>query len=94
MKRSKVGIAEAKRGLTQLIRQSQESNTEIVLTRRGKPVAVLVPFKEYDRVRRLRASQEIHRLQEVLKESGATAEEVYEASKQELEARAHDFLGR
>lgn len=94
MKRSQVSIAEAKRGLTQLIRQCQEDNTEIVLTKRGKPVAVLVPFKEYDRVRRLRALQEIHRLQELLKESDVTAEEVYEASKQELEAKGHDLFGR
>ncbi len=42
-----VSIAEGKKSLSRLIHQATSSRREIVLTRRGKPVAVLVPFQVY-----------------------------------------------
>jgi prevent-host-death family protein len=49
----KVSLAEARDHLTGLVREV-ESGKRIELTRRGKPVAVLVSRAEYDRLRRTR----------------------------------------
>lgn len=40
-----VSVAEAKRDLTSLIRHSENETEQIVITRRGKPVSVLLGFK-------------------------------------------------
>lgn len=41
-----VGIREAKNRLSELVRLAVEEDAGIIITRRGKPVAKLVPYKE------------------------------------------------
>jgi prevent-host-death family protein len=51
----KVSLAEARNHLTGLVRDVERGN-RVELTRRGKPVAVLVSREEYDRLRADRLS--------------------------------------
>jgi prevent-host-death family protein len=82
----KVSIAEAKTGLSKLLNLAR---TELVIvTRRGQPDAVILPFEEYERLRRLRAYSRMVRLSRELEEAGVTATELYEASRRELEERS------
>jgi prevent-host-death family protein len=48
-------ISEARAHLPKIIDQT-EAGVEVELTRRGKPVAVVVPIKEYERLRAGRPS--------------------------------------
>ena len=48
MEERSYSIAEAKDGLAKLVHQAEE-RAPVVITRRGRPVAVLVSFDQYER---------------------------------------------
>ena len=59
----------------------------ITITRRGKPVGVLVSPEEYERLRQVQAYLEMLRLSRTLREREISAQELLRASRAELEAR-------
>ena len=59
----------------------------ITITRRGKPVGVIIAPEEYERLRKVRAYLEMLRLSRSLQERGVTAGELFRASREELEER-------
>lgn len=81
----KVSIAEAKKGFSKMLKRARKEL--VIVTRRGEPDAVILPFGEYERLRRLTAYSSMVRLSRELKEAGVTAAELYEASRGELEGR-------
>ena len=81
----KVSIAEAKSGFSRLLKRARKET--VIVTRRGKPDAVILPFEEYERLRRLWAYSSMVRLSRELVGVGVTATELYEASRRELEER-------
>lgn len=82
-----VSVTEAKRDLTKLLREAEEKQTEIVVTRRGEPFMVILRYEDYERLERLRAYLNMVRISEELKDSGISATEIYEESRGELEER-------
>ena len=82
-----VSVAEAKQGLTRLFREAEDHQEEIIVTRRGTPFMVILPFEEYQRLERLRAYLDMVRISEELKDSGISATQIYEESRRELEER-------
>jgi prevent-host-death family protein len=81
----RVSIAEAKSGFSELLKCARKE--PVIVTRRGDPDAVILPFEEYERLRRLHAYSSMVRLSRELEEAGVTATELYEASRKELEGR-------
>jgi prevent-host-death family protein len=59
----------------------------VTITRRGKPVGVLVSPEEYERLRHVQAYLEMLQLSRSLQDSDLTADELFEASREALEAR-------
>jgi prevent-host-death family protein len=59
----------------------------VTITRRGKPVGVLVSPEEYERLRQVQAYLEMLRLSGSLQVSDVTADALFQASREELEAR-------
>ncbi|MEA3337411.1 MAG: type II toxin-antitoxin system Phd/YefM family antitoxin [Chloroflexota bacterium] len=59
----------------------------VTITRRGKPVGVLVSPEEYERLRQVQAYLEMLRISRSLEGSDLAAKELYEASREELESR-------
>lgn len=59
----------------------------ITITRRGKPVGVLVSPEEYERLRQVQAYLEMLRLSHLLKDVDVTARELSLASREELKVR-------
>ena len=59
----------------------------ITITRRGKPVGVIISPQEYERLSRVKAYLQMLRLSRSLSESGVTAGELFDASREELEKR-------
>ncbi|MFZ5880924.1 MAG: type II toxin-antitoxin system Phd/YefM family antitoxin [Chloroflexota bacterium] len=81
-----VPIAEAHNRLSALLRKIQKN--PVTLTRRGKPVGVLLSPEEYERLRQFEAYSQVVRVSQSLRESGVTAAEVYRASHDELENKS------
>lgn len=84
-----VSVAEAKRDLTKLLREVEEKQLEITITRRGEPYMMIVRYKDYERLRRVRAYVDLVKISEELKGSGLKASEIYQESRRELEERSH-----
>jgi len=82
-----VSVAEAKRDLTKLLREAEEKGMEIVVTRRGTPFMVILPYGDYERLERLRSYLNMVRISEELEDSGISATEIYEESRRQLEER-------
>ncbi len=79
-----IPIAEAHNRLSALLKKVQKD--PILLTRRGKAVGVLIDPEEYEQLRRVKAYLQLLTISRELKE-GPSAEEIYRASRDELEQR-------
>ena len=75
----KVSITEMQHRLSHWLKEIPQR--PITITRRGKPVGVLIAPEEYARLRQARAYLEMVRLSHALRVAGVTAEELFEASR-------------
>jgi prevent-host-death family protein len=82
----RVSISEAKSGFSALLKRVQKE--PVIVTCRGEPEAVILPFEEYERLQRLRVYSSMVRLSRELEGVGVTATELYEASRKDLEDRS------
>ena len=80
-----ISIAEAHNHLSSLLKRVGEG--PILITRRGKTVGVLISPEEYERLSRVGAYLQLIDVSRELKE-GSSADEIYRASRQELEERS------
>jgi prevent-host-death family protein len=80
-----VSITEVHNRLSYWLKKVPEQ--PVTITRRGKPVGVLVSPEEYDRLRQVQAYLEMLRLSHSLNDSDVTADELLEVSREQLEAR-------
>ena len=81
-----VPVAEAHNRLSALLKKVQKG--PIMLTRRGKPVGVILSPEEYDRLRQFEAVSQVVQLSHALRESGVSASALYRTSRDELEGRS------
>ncbi len=80
-----IPVTKAHNRLSALLRKVQKS--PITLTRRGKPVGVLLSPEEYERLCQLEAYGQVVRLSHTLRDSGVNASDLYRASRDELEGK-------
>jgi prevent-host-death family protein len=59
----------------------------VTITRRGKPIGVLVSAEEYQRLSQVQAYLEMLRLSRSLQDSNVTADQLFQTSREGLEAR-------
>ena len=79
-----IPIAEAHNRLSSILKKVQKS--PILLTRRGKAVGVLIDPEEYEQLRHVKAYLQLLNISQEIRE-GASADEIYRTSRQELEDR-------
>jgi prevent-host-death family protein len=82
-----ISIAEAHNRLSHWLKQVEQGKI-LRITKRGKPVGVIIDPAEYERLRQVQAYLEMLSLSGVLRESDLTASELYQAGRDELEQRA------
>ncbi|GBE37434.1 phd_YefM [bacterium BMS3Bbin08] len=82
-----VTISNGKKNFTGLIKESVAKNEDIVITKRGQPVAALLPYKEYTDLKKLRTYLRMLEISTEMHKTGIKAKDVYSASKKELEGR-------
>jgi prevent-host-death family protein len=87
MKNTIVSVAEGKKGFSRLIQDALEKKEEIVVTKRGKPVAVILPYEEYQQFRRVEGYRKISKARETFLKIGISADEVFKESRSQLEKR-------
>ena len=79
-----VSVAEGKKRFSGLMRDAEKDNKEFIVTRRGKPVAVIIPYDEYKQSKRLESYKKIMHVRKVFLNSGVSAHEVLKESKKQL----------
>jgi prevent-host-death family protein len=87
MKSITVSIAEGKKGFSRLIQDASEKKEEIIVTKRGKPVAVIMPYDEHRRSRRLEGYLMVMEGREAFLRSGLRADAIYRESRKQLEKK-------
>ena len=83
-----VTIAEGKKNFSRLISTSLETDEEILVTRHGRPVAVIIPYERYQRSRKAWGYKKILEAREAYLKTGIKAQDIYRESKQVLENRS------
>ena len=81
----RISVSEAHSRLSRWLKKVKDE--PVTITRRGKPVGVIVSPEEYERLRQVGAYLQMLRLSGSLRESGLTADELFRASREELEER-------
>jgi prevent-host-death family protein len=82
-----VSVAEGKKRFSSLMREAKEDNKEFIVTKRGKPVAAIIPYQEYKHKRRLEGYQKILEARESFLKTGLSADEIHTESKKQLEKK-------
>ncbi|MBI4837790.1 MAG: type II toxin-antitoxin system Phd/YefM family antitoxin [Nitrospirae bacterium] len=82
-----VTIVDGKKDFTSLIKNAVAKNEDIVITRHGKPVAALLPYKEYTDLKKLRTYLKMLEFSSELRKTGIKAKDVFKESRKELESR-------
>ena len=83
-----VTIAEGKKNFSRLISASLETNEEILVTRHGRPVAVIIPYKRYQLSRQAEGYKKIMVAREAFLKTGIKAGTVFKETKKQLEGRS------
>ncbi len=78
-----ISIAQAHNRLSGLLKKLKDG--PITITRRGKPVGVIITPEEYENLRQVQAYLKVVSLSRTLNDSAITAQELYRASREELE---------
>ncbi len=79
-----VSIAEGKKNFAKIIRTAEEKHQEIIVSRRGNPVAVILPYEVHRKNRKREALLKIEEARAVYHQSEMHAEEIYQISREEL----------
>jgi prevent-host-death family protein len=87
MKSTSVTVAEGKKGFSRLIRDALEKKEEIIVTKRGKPVAVILPYEEYQQSKRIEGYKKIMETRGVFLKANIGADEIFKESRRQLEER-------
>jgi prevent-host-death family protein len=87
MKSTTVSIAEGKKSFSRLVEDAHKKKEETIVTKRGKPVAVIAPYEEYKHSKRVQGYRKIMEARAAFLKSGVRADEVYRESKKQLEKK-------
>jgi len=87
VKGTTVSVAEGKKEFSRLIRNALEKKEEIVVTKRGKPVAVILPYEEYQRSKKIEGYKKICEARGMFLKANILADDVFKESRRQLERK-------
>jgi prevent-host-death family protein len=82
---NEVAIGEGKREFTRIVKKVSEESKDVIITQRGNPVAVLIPYEEYKEISGPRSYLRMLRISKNLEKYGITASRIHEENRKELE---------
>ncbi len=80
-------VTEGKKSFSRLIQDVYKKKDDIIVTRRGKPVAMIIPYEEYKRSRKVKGYINIMKAREAFLKAGILASAVFEESREQLEKK-------
>src|SRR4030067_3497240 len=83
MKITTVSVAEGKKAFSRLLRDTSKKKKEIIVTKRGKPVAVIIPYDEFQHSMRVNSYRKIMKARETFLKTGIKADEVFKESRKQ-----------
>jgi prevent-host-death family protein len=87
MKDAMVSMTQGRRDFSRLVRGAFDQKENIIITKRRKPVAVIISYHAYHRMQRFEGYRQIMEVRKFFLKAGIKAKEVYTDSKMELEGR-------
>ncbi len=87
MKESTVSIAQGKKDFSRLIQSAYDKKGDIVVTKRGKPVAVIIPYEKYQKTKRIQGYKKIMEAREAFLKADLDSNEIFQESKKQREKR-------
>ncbi|MFH1241113.1 MAG: type II toxin-antitoxin system Phd/YefM family antitoxin [Pseudomonadota bacterium] len=78
-------ISEGKRHFSEIIRASEQKKQGAIIRRRGNPVAIILPYEDYMKGRKVEALRRIREARSLYGHLEITADQVYETSRGMLE---------
>lgn len=87
MKAMTVSIVEGKKSFSRLIDGALKKKEDVIVTKRGKPVVVIVPYDEYQRSRRMEGYRKIMDVRSAFLNKAISSDEVFKESRKQLEKR-------
>jgi len=88
MREITVSITEGRKGFSRLVQGVLNNKEKIIITKRRKPVAVIIPYAEYQRFMRFEGFKNIMKVRRAFLKTGVKPEDVYKESKKQLEVRS------
>ncbi|HHT9111182.1 MAG TPA: type II toxin-antitoxin system Phd/YefM family antitoxin [Candidatus Brocadiaceae bacterium] len=85
MKNTFVSVAQGKKDFSRLLEDTQKTGEEIIVTKRGKPVAVIISYGAYQHTKRTEGYKKILEARETFIKTGLTADKIFEESRKQLE---------
>ena len=82
-----VSISEGKKNFSRVVEDVHKKKKEAIVTKRGKPVAVIVPYEEYKHSKRVEGYRKIMEARAAFLKAGVEADEIYKESKKQLEKK-------
>jgi len=87
MKERSCSSTEGKKNLASVLRDVEKKGERFIITRRKKPVAVIIPYDIYVQDRKKRSWDELLELRKELVKTNLSATSLVEESREELENR-------
>jgi prevent-host-death family protein len=82
-----ISIAEGKKRFSSFVGDACEEKKDFIVTKRGKPVAVIISYEEYRQSKRLEGFKKILDVREAFAKSSVSADDVFKESKKQLEEK-------
>jgi prevent-host-death family protein len=88
MKDITVSITEGRKDFSRLVQGVLNNKEKIIITKRRKPVAVIICYDEYQRFMRFEGFEKIMMARKAFLKAGVKAKDVYKESQKQLEQRS------
>jgi prevent-host-death family protein len=88
MKEITVSITDGRKEFSRLVQGALNNKEKIIITKRRKPVAVIIPYAEYQRFMRFEGFEKIMMVRKAFLKAGVKAKDVYKESQKQLEQRS------
>jgi len=85
MNKQEIAIGEGKREFTRIVKRISEKEEEVIITKRGKPVAAIIPYEDYKETARLRSYLKMLQISKSVEKYGLTASQIHRENRKELE---------
>ncbi len=82
-----ISVTEGKRDFSGILKEAESRKEDVIITRRGEPVCVIMPYAEYRRINRIRSYMRMVEISMGMKGKKVKVSGLLEESRKQLEER-------